>query len=127
MRTIFLLLLLSVVTLAFVHISALQFYLYWQYVWLDVPVHFLGGAVVTFLFFSLVDLGVRLPTWCQKVVPVLIMVFLVGVAWELYELLIGIVMRDNYVFDTTLDLVMDVCGGYVGFIISRRARMQDML
>jgi len=123
MRTIFLLLFLATVTLAFVHFAALEFFLYWQYVWLDVPVHFLGGTIVALLFLALLDLGLPCPSWCQKLIPVLVLVLIVGVLWEVYELLIGIIIRDNYVFDTTLDLIMDVCGGYVGYVVGNKVRV----
>lgn len=38
----------SLVTLALVHYLSFEFFLYWKYLWLDIPVHILGTITVAF-------------------------------------------------------------------------------
>jgi hypothetical protein len=106
----------ALISLAALHIAAIIFALYWHYVWLDVVTHFLGGVWVA--------LAVQLArAWMGQPllnsVWVLVMVLIVGIAWELFELLTGIPRENNYMFDTSIDLVMDSLGALVGYAVSR--------
>lgn len=107
---------LLIASIAVIHIASLQWYLYWQFVWLDVPVHFLGGVwIALFVIWVLGRIG-RSP----GLLEIVVWVALVGVAWELFELWGGIPMEDNFAFDTALDLLMDLIGACVGFAWARR-------
>jgi len=97
--------------LAVLHYYALTESLYWYYVWLDVPVHFIGGLAVAMLLIGV--LKVFRP-W----------VFLVGMAavvagWELFELAIHTTRETNFVFDTALDLLMGTLGALMAYILAR--------
>jgi len=112
---------LALSTLALIHILALRLYLYWYYVWLDVPVHFLGGIVVAFGVYAARDL--RLPYFSYlsaTLTCVMVIVVLVMLAWEVFELWAGIPRLDNFVFDTSLDIIAGFLGGITGALIARR-------
>lgn len=112
---LFMLQLVLVAGLLLVHYFALQNDWYWHYVWLDFPMHFLGGlwaalACVWFLRFLMPNVSLTL---------VLVGVFAISIAWEAFELLVGFI-EDDYVLDTVLDITMDTLGGICGFLLGRR-------
>jgi hypothetical protein len=48
------------------------------------------------------------------------------VVWEIFEVVAEISTRErNYVFDTTIDLVMDLLGGVAGYFVGSRTRELD--
>lgn len=116
--------LLSLSTMAVVHYFALEFYLYWTYLWFDIPMHFLGGVTIA--------LGVHTPLF-RKYVPVpplsfvatCLFVLLVGVAWEVFEWYAGLVDSVRYIEDTALDIVMDLAGGVLGFYLASTFKEYD--
>jgi len=120
MKLSVILLLISTSVLGAVHYLALEFYLYWQYVWFDVPMHILGGVVVALSLFAARDLGVSIPNAFFRLAPVLLFVMVVGILWEIFEVKAGLYMAENYVFDTAVDLCMDFVGGTVGFIVGSK-------
>jgi len=117
MRISLILLLLSSTTLAFVHLAALKFYLYWQYSWFDMPVHTLGGITIVFALYAIRELLGKSENDAPPLVSLLTFALGVGILWELFELYAGVPIQNNYIFDTAIDLTMDVCGGYLGFLI----------
>lgn len=106
--------------LAVTHILALQFYLYWQFPWFDVPMHFLGGIVVALGVFTAYDFRLPLPKRWLRLFPVVAAVLMVALAWEYYEILIGIPIEENHKIDTAIDLVLGVLGGLMGYFIGSR-------
>lgn len=101
---------------AVLNLLAIKFYLYWTVSEFDSLVHFLGGAFVGMLFLWLYFYsGIFDP---QKrdlknfVVISILSVILVGVLWEVFELIIGATNVNDleYYFDTALDIVMDILG-----------------
>ena len=108
--------------LAVIHASALALDLYWQYVWLDLPVHALGGAVVALIPFALVSLRVRIAEKWLSFSRVLFFVLIFGILWEVFEVLTGMTLADNYIFDTSLDILMDLIGGSIGYIVGSRTK-----
>jgi hypothetical protein len=108
-----------------VHFLATFYFLYFAYPWLDIPMHFLGGAFTALL--SIWFVGVR-SVWGKVIknqrlffcVLALVISLVVGIGWELLEWFAGLV-EANYLFDTVLDLVMDLAGALLAalFAISR--------
>jgi len=45
----------------------------------------------------------------------LISIFVVGVGWELFELWAGIPVVEDYILDTTTDLIMGILGALSGY------------
>ncbi len=90
---------------------ALNDYLYWRYVWFDVPMHFLGGlALGSFLvgFFP-----------SRKSLIFLALTTCVFVGWEILEYMLGIAHKSNYAFDTALDLLMGTLGALAAYSAAR--------
>jgi hypothetical protein len=117
-QAVFLLFTLSIVILAVLHGAALVFSLYWVYLWLDVPMHFLGGAVVALGYQSRFMLGKVAHRLSFGLPTTLLMVLVVGGLWELYEYIVGPILP-GYAKDTVIDIVMDVLGGLVGYATAR--------
>lgn len=110
----------ALLALALVHVLASEFYLYWKYPWLDMPVHVLGGACVALSVALIISIGVRVPAVCQRVWGVLGMVLVVGLVWEVFECMFGIMhIEAGYVTDALVDLGMDLFGGLIGYILVR--------
>lgn len=110
----------SLVTLSIVHNVALKFYLYWTYLWLDIPIHVLGGVCVALGISVLPLFRVSVPMWIERMAGTLFVVLIVGILWEIFEFTSGISeFDDTFVFDTTLDLFMDMLGGIIGYGLVR--------
>ncbi|MDA8596829.1 hypothetical protein N9L26_00650 [Candidatus Pacebacteria bacterium] len=105
--------------LAVVHIIAIELVLYWKYWWFDLVMHFLAGAVLALLVFTLKDLRPSIPERWLKLAPVLGFVLVGGLVWEVYELGIGIPIENDFWLDTSIDIVMDLLGGLTGFFVGR--------
>lgn len=113
--------------LALIHMLAEQYYLYWTVRWFDMVTHFLGGAWIGLAsiwvwYFS----GyVRKPQFPKGRVLLLAVLsgLVVGVIWEVYEFavwkVVGRPFPENYIGDTQLDIIMDMCGAYVGYVTYR--------
>lgn len=114
----FVLFFLSLLSVAILHALALQTSLYWVYPWFDMPMHFLGGAVAGFGFLSWV--GERLvPLRHPSFVRTVLFVLFVGIAWEIFELAFGLTGALVYITDTGVDILLDVTGGVVAFILAK--------
>ena len=103
--------------LAGVHILALEFFLYWRYLWLDIPMHILGGAVAALMVFVPYDFVAPLPKRWLEPLPVLSMVLIVALLWESYEIFIGIPFGSDYAVDTISDLGAGLLGGVFGLLV----------
>lgn len=85
--------------------------------WYDIVMHFLGGLWV-FLFALWIirtQYGIKLEKHCSFR-NLLLFVLLVGISWEIYELIFGFddLFREGYFLDMPLDLVMDMSGAVSG-------------
>lgn len=120
MTTIFFLIAGSV--LAVTHSIALELYLYWRYLWFDIPMHVLGGAVVALGIYVVDDLRLPFTKSLLRPVPALSFVFAIALLWEGYEVLIGIPLDSTYIPDTILDICMGLLGGWLGFLVGKQVR-----
>lgn len=115
-RALFLLQAIVISVVGAVHVSALEYSLYWHYIWLDLPVHFLGGMWIALISAWLISYH----GWPITYKLVMATVLLVGLGWELFEVAAGVPMESNFAFDTTLDFIMDITGGTLGYFIARK-------
>lgn len=122
MRPTLTLLLISSSVWAIVHHLALEFYIYWQYPYFDVLMHILGGIIIVLFLFSLCQMFASIPSWVTQFFPALATVILIGLLWEVFELAVGLYPQQNFAFDTTLDLLADLVGGAVGYIVASNLR-----
>jgi len=112
---------LSLFVLAVLYFFDVQFYLDWIYWWYDMVLHFLGGVTVgLFALWGFEHFSDFNP---QSKVRVLIwgvvLVLIVGVLWEWFELYVGFTMLDDgmeYVVDTISDLILDTLGAILTLV-----------
>ncbi len=97
------------------HVFFMEFYLYWMYRWLDVPMHLLGGAVVALGYCTVIRDSRNALLWALSIV------LLVSIVWEVYEAATGMTFTTSApIADTALDLVVSVLGGALGYHLVRR-------
>ena len=97
--------------LAFLQHYALANLLYWYYPWFDTLMHFLGGATVASFGIALLEK--------HRAFLFLGGMLAIAVGWELFELAINAQREANFIFDTSLDLLMDACGMALVYIAAR--------
>lgn len=97
--------------LAALHAWATAHFIYWQHIWFDLPMHFLGGLTT----------GVVLVAFFGKFSPRLFVagVVVVAVGWEIFEYVFGLPRESNYALDTMIDLLMDTLGAVLAYVASR--------
>jgi glycopeptide antibiotics resistance protein len=109
--------LLAALSLMMAHLLALEFFLYWRYLWLDMPIHVLGGMVAALGYLSARDFLPSLPPRYFSLWMTLAFVLAVAVTWEIFEVRIGIIFEEvDYVLDTIIDLCLGLCGGAIGYL-----------
>ncbi|OGI95388.1 hypothetical protein A2917_02390 [Candidatus Nomurabacteria bacterium RIFCSPLOWO2_01_FULL_42_17] len=93
-----------------VNFLANKFYWYSALWWLDVLMHFLGGFWIGLLYLYLFS-----PKNISRALisRTLFFVLLVGVGWEVFEILVNEVLAQNSFdyLDTLADLILDLSGG----------------
>ena len=107
---------------AVAHVVALNFYFYWTFWWFDLSVHFLGG-----LWVALTSLWIYLFIHSEKELGrrktffiVFTAIIVVGGLWEAFEYFAGISPGDNFIMDTTTDILMDLLGASAGLLYFRK-------
>lgn len=120
--------------IALLHVTAEFQYWYWTYRWLDIPMHFVGGVWVglaaVWLRYHSGHLRKKSSPPTRPLMVALVGGIAFGLVWELYEFLVwtlgGVGLPPQYIPDSSLDLVMDMLGAFVGYGIYRRfARPSD--
>lgn len=108
----------SVLLLAVLTWLAVSYSLYWHFWWFDIPMHLLGGLWAGLCAAWLVARrGYPLTlTWC------LVFALFVGVGWEVFEYIEKIAQPQylDYWPDTVKDIVMDILGAGIGYVIAKR-------
>ncbi len=124
------LLCLSLLVLAAIHIPGTVLGWYYSVRWLDIPMHILGGwcvALGVHYFFSVRwgNVSQKL-SWWEYGLFVVGIVAMVGIAWEWYELFADVILNGLYAynaapgpihFDTMKDLFDDMVGAVVGALV----------
>jgi uncharacterized membrane protein YwaF len=118
-NTLFILFALALSVLGVTHVVATTFFLYWTYPWFDIPMHVLGGVVVALGFLTLFSRYVR--GKCKKgLLLTFAVVLTVGILWEIFEFVNRLRGPElDYAQDTTVDLAMDIIGGFMGYCVAR--------
>lgn len=112
--------LIACTTLAVLHVVLIELLLYWRFPWIDVAMHVFGGSTIALGFFALGDLGVRFVRHRRTWMWTLGAVLFAALFWEIYEYVIRAeLLRENYTFDTTVDLIAGMLGGVLGFLLAR--------
>ncbi|RJR13234.1 hypothetical protein C4585_02450 [Candidatus Parcubacteria bacterium] len=101
--------------LAAIHLASIEYDLYWQFLWLDLISHTLGG-----MWAGLCVLWVRsLLGYPPTLFWGFLGAFIIGIGWEILEVVAGLPREANYTLDTSLDILMDVLGGVVAVFIGQ--------
>lgn len=102
------------------HFIALEFFLYWIYSWFDIMMHFLGGLIVVLsAFWFFFQSGyVHLNQNIHNIIFVAVSsIVFVSIGWEIFEIIVGVPIIGDFVFDTITDLIMDVIGAIVATFV----------
>jgi hypothetical protein len=111
------------ITVAVLHKIALSFSLYWTIWWFDIPMHFLGGALMALITLFIIYDSKFFNFSVKK--PIVIfsaaigMTLIIGLSWELWELYMGFtdVYKDQ--IDTMADLINDTLGAITVYLYSK--------
>lgn len=87
-------------------------YLYYEFVWLDIPMHIIGGAAVTFFIASVATFLGQKPS----VYYYFALYLAVAGLWETYEYMRGIVVYDA--LWKYFDSIQDVINGGLGALFT---------
>ncbi len=108
-------LVLLIVVFAFNNFAA-KLSLYWIYRWLDIPMHFIGGALVTWFCFVCVAFWRK--DFYIPWIYALVFSFGLGFIWEIIEFYEKVSqMVPEYALDTVKDVLMDMIGGLVVYVM----------
>lgn len=112
-----------ILIIGILHISAMEFYLYWTFPWFDIPMHFLGGlwvgvTSIWFFFFSGHAGKFTSQLTTRNIFTVSIAsVIVIGILWEIFEIYAGVPMLTaDYPLDTSVDLLVDILGAIAASI-----------
>ena len=97
------------------HLVADYFYLYWTLPNIDIPIHILGG-VMSGLF---AGVGLKFFGFNESWKNFLLTVLVIGISWEVLEIGTGAVtfFDQKYIIDTIKDLIDDLLGGSIAYLI----------
>ena len=96
---------------------AVEYFLYWRIWWLDIPMHFFGGMWAGLCGLWLITRRGNSPS----LILCLAFALFVGIAWEVFEYSEGITASHfSYLFDTAKDIVMDLLGAALGWVLAKR-------
>jgi len=119
------------IAIASIHLMALEYYLYWVIPWLDILVHFMGGflagliGAVT-LFYIRMN-GEKSVDGRHILFVVLFSALSIGIGWEVFEYVAGVIELVNYPIDTATDIIMDLLGGISVYWVLVHSRVSTML
>jgi hypothetical protein len=111
------------ISVAVLHKIALSLSLYWNIVWFDIMMHFLGGALIALitLFFiydsKFFNFSIKKPILLFTAAVGVTLI--IGLGWELWELYMGFADIYEDQFDTALDLIMDTLGAITVYLYSK--------
>lgn len=93
-----------------------KLFLYLYFPWLDVFMHTFGGMLIIWSWYHFYTSG-KFQTIIRKpLLHPLIFLSVLIVVWEVYRYLMKTVVVENYVLDTTVDLLVGFTGGVVAYL-----------
>lgn len=103
------------------HLTAMRYFLYWHFWWLDVVMHTWGGILIVIAIHMLSTFP-HIPVratylWVGAVL------FVATVSWELFELYFGLFNPIGYTADTIQDILLAWTGGLLTHRLFVRYKM----
>ncbi len=87
----------------------LKFHWYYSIWWIDMVMHFFGGAWVGLFFFYVFYTR---KWFSNKILIIILSVLLIGISYEVFEFFLGTISREPFdILDTLSDLFFDLLGG----------------
>ena len=111
------------ISVAVLHKIALSFSLYWTVLWFDIPMHFMGGALMALITLFIIydskffNFSVKKPI--VVFVVALGITIIIGLSWELWELYMGFTNIYEDQVDTAADLINDILGASAVYLYSK--------
>jgi hypothetical protein len=111
---LYLVLFLLIILFIFNNIAA-ELSLYWIYRWFDLPMHFIGGALISWLSYIVY-------AWWRKDYNIpwiyaVVFSFGLGLIWEVIEFYYKVAqLVPDYMLDSTKDILVDMVGGLVVYL-----------
>jgi len=106
--------------------TAQTYFLYYTIWWFDILMHFLGGLWVSLIAVWFYKAFTRGKSNSRKAYLIsVVAILLVGISWEVTEVLFDIAPPGSYVLDTSLDLLMDILGALTGVYIVFRETLKE--
>ena len=97
---------------------AQKFYLYWIYSWVDIPMHIMGGALVSSIGLSVIFFSPLKKYFLNHPKTILFtsvfIAIFVGFMWEIFELKFGLISSD---FIDRIDSIKDMFNDIIGALI----------
>lgn len=126
-KNILLISLVLAIVISTIHTIALNLFLYFEFWWLDIVMHFLGGLLISLVFlwiytrFGFYEKTKSDSSKCAKCKIITLMfvsILIIGLAWEIFEITTQITLVDleNYRIDTLSDFIMSLIGGLSGYL-----------
>ncbi len=112
-------------TIALIHSLAMAFELYWRYSWLDIPMHIFGGVLFVLLWGVLIDVGLVTVTSLRKK-RLAMLGGIVLVSWEVFGVILEQGFKENFLADTTMDILCGVVGIIIGYFIVRSLQITKL-
>ncbi len=110
------------IQLAIFHAVAVKFSLYWEISWFDNLMHFFGGVVLSLLLYTLVDIRVLKARFVESFWRLITLVLIVVLSWEVLGVIILMQIKDNFIIDTTSDVLFGIAGSILGWFIGRQLK-----
>ena len=116
------------IVVGLMHFSALNFYLYWRYLWFDIVMHLLGGILVgLFAVWAFNQFIHRYKKTHNLLMlfDILLFVFIVGILWELFEYTFFFREQSllHWTYDTVFDVIMNFTGAIIAFFLVKKGHV----
>ncbi len=99
------------------HVYASSNALYFEFFWFSALMHFLGGAILGILWMWFIGRA----GWKHSLGLLILFVGSIGIGWEIFEFVFDIAYAGKYyVIDTTVDLIMDVLGAVMIYLLFKK-------
>ncbi len=110
------------IQLAIFHAIAVKFSLYWEISWFDNVMHAFGGVVLSLLLYTLVDIRILKERFVESFWRVSALVLVVILSWEVLGVIMLQRIKENFIIDTSFDLLFGIAGSILGWLIGRQLK-----